>query len=345
MKIVCPHCGISGKAADSLAGREVGCPKCGEKFIVSEAGLESDHEECTSKESAATTAGNGREEASADILVPVEHPDFTVSDILRESWQFSRDRRFALVCRVGTVLVGIVMVVIAWLTDSEDGPLIQIVESLGLPAIALIVCGFLLTVISMGLSGNAQAGLPYLSVRQRFGKRVGIKTCFRGFTARHFKALFITGIVKTLLIILGGLLFIFPGIYLSIAYMFALPLIIDRGLKPWQAMELSRLAVTKAWFRIFAIYIILTGLPALLSFLLFYQLLGGVWQQIGQLGRVAKMDDIVTILSANSSPLLLCILLIFALWLFMFPYIWAIYGVLYDKLFTASKGLRQEGIK
>ncbi len=336
MKIVCPHCGISGKTADSLAGREVACPKCGEKFTASDAGIEMNHQQSIGEAAAAAAADKNREEGGEDILVPVESPDFTISGIFREIWQFVGDRRFALVCRVGTLLMGGVMVAIAWLTDSESGPLIQLVKGLGLPAIVLIVCGYLLTIISMGLSSNAQAGLSYLSVRQRLGKKVGIKTCFRGFDARHFTSIFITGILKTLLIMLG-LLLVFPGIYLSIAYMFALPLIIDRGLQPWQAMELSRLAVTRAWFRVFGIYIILTGLPALISFLLFSQLLTGVWQQVGQSGKAVNINDIVGILLMNSSSLLICLLLIFVLWLFMFPYIWAIYGVLYDKLFITQR--------
>ncbi len=336
MKIVCPHCGISGKTADSLAGREVACPKCGEKFIASDAGIKMKHQQVTEEKPAATTTEKNREEGGEDILVPVESPDFTISEILREIWEFVRDRRFALVCRMGTVLMWGVMVAIAWLTDSESGPLIQLVEVLGLPSSVLIVCGYLLPIISMGLSSNAQAGLSYLSVRQRLGEQVGIKTCLRGFDARHFTSIFIAGILKTILVMLG-LLLIFPGIYLSIAYMFVLPLIIDRGLKPWQAMELSRQAVTKAWFRVFGIYIILTGLPALISFLLFSQLLVGVWLQFGQLGKPANINDIVGILLMYSSSFFICLLLIFVIWLFMFPYICAIYGVLYDKLFITQR--------
>ena len=54
---------------------------------------------------------------------------------------------------------------------------------------------------------------------------------------------------------LGYLFFILPGIYFSIAYLFALPLMIDKKLGVWAAMEVSRRAVTKHWFSIFGVNI------------------------------------------------------------------------------------------
>lgn len=44
---------------------------------------------------------------------------------------------------------------------------------------------------------------------------------------------------------------ILPVIYLSIAWMFASMLVIDRGLEFWDAMELSRKVVSKHWFQVF----------------------------------------------------------------------------------------------
>ncbi len=344
MKIICPHCNISGKAADSLAGREVSCPKCGQRFIAADSDIAPGQRETVDERPAAAAADGGREERADSILVPVDQPDFTIADILREVWQFGRDRRFALVCRVGTVLVVIVTVVINRLIDGNNGPLIRLLRGMDLPPGALVACGVLLTIISMGVSSNAQAGLPYLSVRQSLGKRVGIKTCFRGFDARYFLSIFIAGVLKTVLIILG-MLAIFPGIYLSVAYLFAMPLIIDRGLRSWQALELSRQAVTKAWFRVFGAYLILTGLPALISIILCSRLFAVVVPQLVQFKGAFSFSDIIAFLSANIYPFLLYGLPTILLWLFMLPYFWAIYGVLYDKLFILSKDARQEGIR
>jgi uncharacterized membrane protein len=51
------------------------------------------------------------------------------------------------------------------------------------------------------------------------------------------------------MILLGYLLLILPGIYLSFAYMFSLPLMIEKDLGAWSALEVSRKAVTRIWFR------------------------------------------------------------------------------------------------
>ena len=53
----------------------------------------------------------------------------------------------------------------------------------------------------------------------------------------------------TLMIIIGFILLVIPGIYLSFAYMFSLPLMIEKDLTAWQALEVSRKAVTRIWFR------------------------------------------------------------------------------------------------
>jgi hypothetical protein len=55
--------------------------------------------------------------------------------------------------------------------------------------------------------------------------------------------------LMTLMILLGYILLIIPGIYLSFAYMFSLPLMIEKDMTAWQALEVSRKAVTRIWFR------------------------------------------------------------------------------------------------
>jgi uncharacterized membrane protein len=60
---------------------------------------------------------------------------------------------------------------------------------------------------------------------------------------------------------LAFLFCVLPSIYLSVAWTFAMPLVIDRGLGFWQAMELSRRVVTKHWFLVFA-FVLVMGLVA-----------------------------------------------------------------------------------
>jgi hypothetical protein len=51
-----------------------------------------------------------------------------------------------------------------------------------------------------------------------------------------------------LLLFLAGFLVLF---YLSVSWSFAYVLVMDKGLGPWTAMEVSRRVVTKQWFRVF----------------------------------------------------------------------------------------------
>ena len=44
---------------------------------------------------------------------------------------------------------------------------------------------------------------------------------------------------------------IIPLLYISIAWVFTFVLVIDKGLGPWTAMEVSRRVVTRQWFRVF----------------------------------------------------------------------------------------------
>jgi hypothetical protein len=56
-----------------------------------------------------------------------------------------------------------------------------------------------------------------------------------------------------------------PGIYLQIAWLFSLPLVADRGLGFWEALEASRRAATRHWFKLFALFVL-----SLLPFMVFH---------------------------------------------------------------------------
>jgi len=73
-----------------------------------------------------------------------------------------------------------------------------------------------------------------------------------------------TYIVTTLIIYLGLMLLIIPGIYLSVAYAFTYMLVVDKGLGTWEAMELSRKTVTAQWFKFFGLSLSI-GLIVLIS--------------------------------------------------------------------------------
>jgi hypothetical protein len=83
---------------------------------------------------------------------------------------------------------------------------------------------------------------------------------FRDFFAgfNFFWPLFLLSLVISVLISLGLILLIIPGVYLMVGYFFASPLVVDRRLDFWPAMELSRRTVNPLWFGCFAFMLLLT---------------------------------------------------------------------------------------
>jgi hypothetical protein len=63
--------------------------------------------------------------------------------------------------------------------------------------------------------------------------------------------------VGTVLVVLGFICFILPGIYLMVAWDFSLALVIDKGLDFWSAMEVSRKVISRHWWKFFGFVLIL----------------------------------------------------------------------------------------
>ena len=158
-----------------------------------------------------------------------------ISSALSRGWALVRDNLFEL---IGASLL-------AWLI------------TVGLAFVPIL--GWIVGFVLMG-------GLDYMLLKRIRGERVMIGDVFAGFN-RAFLDLTMAGLVKWLLTSIGLILCILPGIYLAIGYVFALPLVIDKQMDFWTAMEVSRRVVHEHWFSVFALVIVLV-LVALAGFLL-----------------------------------------------------------------------------
>jgi uncharacterized membrane protein len=78
---------------------------------------------------------------------------------------------------------------------------------------------------------------------------------FQGFN--KFLPIFLTNLVVGIFVFLGLLLLIIPGIYLGVAYSFAVAFVVGRNFDFWEAMETSRKVITRRWFSFFAFLIVL----------------------------------------------------------------------------------------
>ena len=99
------------------------------------------------------------------------------------------------------------------------------------------------------------AGLMLMFIRRIRGERVELGDLFAGFN--FALPLIIAGLLMTALTFVGFLLCILPGIYLAVSYVFVLPLIIDKKLDFWPAMEVSRQVVHARWWAMFLFAIVL----------------------------------------------------------------------------------------
>jgi hypothetical protein len=99
------------------------------------------------------------------------------------------------------------------------------------------------------------AGLMKYFLKLIRGEEAQIGDAFSGF-GPSIGQLVLLSLVQMVLVLLGCVLCLIPGIYLSVAWYFAMPLIIDRRMNFWDAMELSRKMITKHWFIVFAFLVV-----------------------------------------------------------------------------------------
>jgi hypothetical protein len=114
--------------------------------------------------------------------------------------------------------------------------------------------------LAIVLAGPLLGGLCLFLLRRIRGAQSNMETVFAdvrlAFTSRFFPLL-LTGLASTVLTLAGLLCLILPGIFLAVVWLFALPLVIDKRLDCWPAMELSRKTVSKHWWEVFGLLIIL----------------------------------------------------------------------------------------
>lgn len=108
------------------------------------------------------------------------------------------------------------------------------------------------------VGGPMFGGLYWFLLKLVRGEPATVSDVFAGFT-RAFGPLVATYLLMTVLMILGCVLCLIPGIYLSVAWIFALPLVIDRNFGAWEALEVSRKVVTRHWWILFVL-VLLAGL-------------------------------------------------------------------------------------
>jgi len=203
----------------------------------------------------------------ADIAT--REPELKLGQCLTAGWSF-------LGANFG-FLAGAVL--LTWLTYSF---FVAISVSVPLAGPLILLCFY----------GVIMGGFYLACLRRLRGENVSATEVFCGFKGA-FAQLLLTGLVTKLLTEFSACCFVLPAIYLAIAWVFALPLVADKRMLFWPAMELSRKVVTRVWFEVFAL-ILIAFLPmvifqvynAIQTGIFFFGLFEEAnqnWQQLAQL--------------------------------------------------------------
>ena len=135
--------------------------------------------------------------------------------------------------------------------------------------VAYVAAGFLIPfgIGGMVISVPLSAGFIIIALMLSRNQQSEFVRYFWGF--RHLVPLLFFTIVSTTFIFIGLLFLVIPGIYLTVAYLFAPYLIVDKNIDFWPAMELSRKKVNRHWFGIAAFCVVLLFINALACIALF----------------------------------------------------------------------------
>ena len=194
--------------------------------------------------------------------------DFTIGGIISEAWDKVNGVK-------GVIIGGLIITSLIYGAISEL--LLLVLASMGLImenefSMIWFITALLLGVLIAMLTYVFSAGMIMLGVRRAANQPVYFKNIFS--YLGMMLPLAITALLTTVIISIGFSLFVLPGIYLSIAYSLAIPLVAERGLSPWEAMETSRKAINKCWFRVFGLCLVLSLIVAISAIPM---LIGLIW--------------------------------------------------------------------
>ena len=176
--------------------------------------------------------------------------EFSALDTISEAWNNIKGiKRYV----IGTgLLMYVAMGIIIGIMSVVGGVSMDPSDPAAQPSgLMMLVMQIAIMAIVMPFGG----GLFIICLKHLQGRPVAFGDVFAAFAKTG--PFLVAFILIMLMIGVGMILLVIPAIYLSYCYFMVLPLMLDRDLGPWQAMEASRKASTKSWFRIFGMYLLL----------------------------------------------------------------------------------------
>jgi hypothetical protein len=176
-----------------------------------------------------------------------------------EAWRGLKG--FKLKCLIATLLWFVIYMIAAFISM----PILMGLMALGADEATATIISGVIQFLAVTATMPMMVGITIMGIRHTQGKSVSPGLIFNYF--HRVPGALLWYILMSVLIVIGFLLLVLPGIYLSFAYMFSLPLMIEKDIGAWQALEISRKAVTRLWFRATG-FLLLIGLLVTLGMLL-----------------------------------------------------------------------------
>ncbi|BFM07708.1 hypothetical protein [Halioxenophilus aromaticivorans] len=183
-------------------------------------------------------------------------------EVLSEAWALTKGAKLKI--HLGLLIYFLVYILISFVAQFATVAVgLAATPGLGadgtppdMAALGAIMAGaIVVTLIVVVLTSPLVAGLQMMGVRRAAGAEFPPTTVLQYFG--RILPLAVVSLVLVIVIYIGFILLIIPGLFLAIATSMTIPLIAEKQLGAWRAVLSSIKAVTKKWFTVFGIFFLL----------------------------------------------------------------------------------------
>jgi len=197
--------------------------------------------------------------------------------------------------------------------------------------IVLAYIPFLGGIANFLLYGILTGGLCIVFLKRLRGEPATVGDVFSKFRD-GFAQLMLVGILVSVLCSLGYLFCVLPGIFLQVAWTFAIVLVADRGYDFWPAMELSRRVVTRRFFSVLLLLIIVY-LPFLLMNFFSVIIAMNLVMEVAPAGEIPNLEALTPVITRMATLGFLSQVVL----LFTLPFATAALMYAYEDLFKSGE--------
>jgi hypothetical protein len=171
--------------------------------------------------------------------------DFEIGEVFSEAWALTKGSKSVLLGGMAISLgVSMANQGVSFMAGTSESGMMSI--------LALIV-----SLGAMAVSWAISAGMTFYAIKRAAGDpSASFDDVLSGFNMM----LPIVGVMLlyTVIVILGFLLLILPGLYLGVGYVLAIGLKVERGTGVWESLETSRKAIHNCWFKMAGLLILMS---------------------------------------------------------------------------------------